>query len=247
MQRTKATLFVMLFSFLFVGIGVTPVTAQMPRTISLGSDVQGELTPQQPIANFMLRIDTPQTVSIQLRSLTSGFAPTFVMLAPSNTVVHRDLNPIEANIIEATVSLTETGEYPIQIQRAGSLHGRYLITAQAVADAAVPTPLSMGELVIASVNTQTSPLSYSFAASPNEAIILNVQAPSGSLYGPTVTLKDAVTDETLAFGSARLLGVSYRLPPGNEHYEVVISISDEARQDAFMLCVGTESSAVPCP
>ncbi len=247
MQRRRTIFFVMLFSFLLVSVGFAPAAAQAVVPITVGQNVQGELSQQQPSIEFDLTTNTPQFVTIQVLGLTPGLAPAFSVIAPSGVVVHTNENPGDANIVESTVNLTETGAYAIIVQRGSAAFGQFVLTVQTGAPATPPIPINLGQAITDAVDAQTSLRSYGFAASPNEVIVLNVQVPPGSFSGPNVTLSDAATQETLANSSARLLGVSYRLPPGNELYQVMISSSGAALQEPFTLCVGTEGGSAPCP
>ncbi|MCA9910648.1 MAG: SH3 domain-containing protein [Anaerolineae bacterium] len=245
MQRTRTIFFVMLFGFILVG--VAPAAAQAATPISVGQNVQGELSQQQPRIEFDLTINTPQVVIIQALGLTPGLAPAFSVLTPSGIVVGTNANPDDANLIASTVNLTETGVYAILVERASADFGQFVLTVQPAAPATPPIPINLGQVVTDAVDTQTALRSYGFAASPTEVIVVNVQASPGSLTGPNVTLSDAASNETLANSSARLLGVSYRLPPGSELYQVLISSSGAAVQESFTLCVGTEGGSAPCP
>jgi len=247
MQRIKTTLFVTLLCLLALCIGGAPVAAQPTLPITVGQNAQGELSQQQPTAEFVLTVSTPQVITIQALALTAGFTPAFSVLAPSGVVVATNANPDDVNIIASTVNLTETGAYSILVQRSSAGFGQFVLSVEPGAPAAPPIPINLGQTVTDAVDLQTSLRNYGFAASPSEVIVLNVQAPPGSLSGPNVTLRDATSSETLAYGSARLLGVSFRLPPGNELYEVIVGSSGAAGQEAFTLCVGTEGGSVPCP
>ncbi|MCC6617165.1 MAG: SH3 domain-containing protein [Anaerolineae bacterium] len=247
MQRTRTALFLSIVCVFALCIGVASVAAQPSLPISIGQNAQGTLSQQQPTAEFVLTISTPQVITMQALSLTAGFAPAFSVLAPSGVVVATNANPDDANLIASTINLTETGAYSILIQRASAGFGQFVVTVEPGAPAAPPIPINLGQVVNDSVDGQTSLRNYGFAASPSEPIVLNVSAPPGSLSGPNVTLRDAASNETLAYGSARLLGISFRIPPGQDLYEVVISSSGAAGQEAFSLCVGTESGSAPCP
>jgi hypothetical protein len=85
---------------------------------------------------------------------------------------------------------------------------------------------------------------YSFTGAEAEALLLYVNSvlPGAA---PLVFLKDADTLETLAFTSARLAGVGYRVPAGLFRYLVEVVHSGSPVAEAYTVCLEYEDGSGP--
>jgi hypothetical protein len=247
MRTRKSVVFCLISLILLLMVGVMPLAAQAERPIIIGQNAQGEISRQQPVVTFSLTIDAPQVVTIQVLAISEGFAPAYSVIAPSGAVTQTNANPADANVVQNTVTLSEIGTYIIQVQRASAALGQFVISVQTGAALPPPTPLILGQVVAGTLDPLQPPHHYSFSTVPNAILIVNVQAQPPRLSGPVVTLRDAENDETLAFGSARLIGTTYRLAPGEQIYTLIVASGSPNEQEQYRLCVGTEGGLNPCP
>ncbi len=248
MKSRKSFMFAVFFAIvLTLSAGTMPLAAQGEHPITIGQNVQGEITRQQPVVTFSLTIDTPQVVTVQVLALTAGFAPAYSIIAPSGAVAQTNANPTDANVVQNSVTLGEVGTYTIQVQRASAALGQFVLSVQAGAALPPPTPLILGQVIAGTLDPLLPPHHYSFSTVPNAVVVVTVQAQPTRLSGPLVTLRDAENDETIAFSSEGLIGTSYRLAPGEQSFSLIIASGSQTELEEYRLCVGTEGGLNPCP
>lgn len=228
-----------------------PASAQAATPISIGENKSGELTAAAPTQAYALAIAAPQTATVQVLGLTSGFAPAFSVLAPSGAVVQTVMPAPGATIALATVALTQPGINQIVISSGNGQVGQFVISLQGGAPLPPAVPLVLGQLQAGAVTMQTPIMLFSFTALPTDNGLVTVRAegPSGVpvVSGPLVQLRDQETNETLVSTSPRLIGTSLRVPSGTVSYVLQITHSGVGQPEAFTVCLESELGNIRCP
>ena len=244
-NRTK---WLVILTLLLYGIlvSVAPASAQA-IPVNIGENKTGELTAAVPSAEFVLTTPTAQNARIQVLAITPGFAPSFTVIDATNGIPVLTAGLAgNATIVQGDVALAANLSYIIQIQSANGVIGQFVLSVQQGSAIAPPTPLTLGQPVADEVNNQTQTKNYSFAADPTQILLLNVVSEDAE-SGPSISLRDGVSGQTLAASSSRLIGANFRIPTGAQTYLVVVSQGDSNEGEAFTLCLGTESGSITCP
>jgi hypothetical protein len=228
-------------------VGVLAVSAQAaPTPINIGENKTGEVTDANTPVQYAVAVGAPQSISIQVLAITPGFAPTFQVLDPGGIVVLDTANPGTLTIAQGTPSLSSPGSYTIEVKASNGTAGQFLISVQAGAPLAPPTPLTPGQPINDTVNPQTSRKAYSFSGSPSDVLALVVRSAAPD-SGPVVKISDADSGETLGLNTTRFLGVDYRIPTGTGNYLVEVTHSGASAGESFSICLATESGSISCP
>jgi uncharacterized protein YraI len=235
----------MLFALLLTG--ALTVSAQgIPTPITVGANVIGEISPASPSPSYVLNNTTPQQITVQVIAITQGFLPSFDIVDPSGVVITTSANNGTQNVVAAAPALANIGIYTIRVMSANGQQGQFLISLQPGVPLQPPLPITVGQVVEATVSAESGRAAYSFTASPTNILLLTVRSAAPS-SGPIVMLKDATTSQTLAVASAQLIGVRYRLPIGTVNYLVEVTHTGAQTPEPFVLCLENESGAPVCP
>ncbi len=223
------------------------VSAQESATpVAVGENQSGQVTDTSGVALFTLTVAAPMSVNLQVLAITPGFAPTFRILDPNGVVVLDAANPGTQTIAQAMPDFSSPGTYIIEVRSANDAPGQFLISVQTGAPLAPPQPLSAAQPIEGVVSAQNTRQAYSFSGSSDDVLVLTVRSTSNTT-APVVAVRDADTSETLALGSAGLIGVDYHFPAIPRHYLVEITLSGGDAPEPFTICLVTESDAAICP
>jgi hypothetical protein len=227
-------------------VSVAPASAQaIPVTI--GENKTGELTASTPAAEFVLTTPAAQNARVQVLAITPGFAPSFTVIDATNGVPVLSVGIAgQATIVQGDVTLAANINYIVQVQSANGVFGQFVLSVQQGSAVQAPTPLTLGQPVADEVSPQAQIRNYSFTADPTEILLLNVVSEDPA-SGPGIALRDGLSGQTLAASSARLIGVSFRIPAGAQTYVVVLNHGESNDSEAYTLCLATESGTVTCP
>lgn len=212
--------------------------------ITIGENKIGEVTGADQAPSYVVTVLAPQSLVIQVLAVTQGFAPSLRVFDPSGVVIRAVANPR----FEATVRVESlevgAGLYRIEVQSANGQAGQFVIGVQAGAALPPPLALSLGQTVTGEARSEAQLQRYSFTGAEAEALLLYVNSvlPGAA---PLVFLKDADTLETLAFTSARLAGVGYRVPAGLFRYLVEVVHSGSPVAEAYTVCLEYEDGSGP--
>ncbi|MEO8393764.1 MAG: hypothetical protein ABI700_12305, partial [Chloroflexota bacterium] len=228
-------------------VGVLAINAQAaPTPINIGENKTGEVTDASSAVEYAVTVAAPQSISIQVLAITPGFAPTFQVLDPGGIVVLDTANPGTLTIAQGSPSLSSPGSYTIAVKTSNGTPGQFLISVQAGAPLAPPTPLTPGQPLTGSVDAQNARLAYSFSGMTTDVLALVVRS-SAPDSGPVVKISDADSGETLGLNTTRLVGVDYRIPTGTSNYLVEVTHSGGSTPENFSICLATESGSISCP
>ncbi|HVU13127.1 MAG TPA: SH3 domain-containing protein [Phototrophicaceae bacterium] len=228
-------------------VGVLIVSAQAtPPPLTIGQNTTASITDPTTALQYSLTVAAPQSVNIQVLAITPGFAPTFRVIDPSGAVIVDTANPGTQASVQASPNLSSPGMYIVEIHSANNTAGQFLISVQPGAPLAPPTPLQLGQPVLATVNPQTTRAAYSFSGSQTDVLLLDVISTTDT-SGPVVTLRDADSGETLSLTSARMAGIRYRVPLGTTNYLLEITSSGASDPESANICLFNESGSVICP
>ncbi|MFN8452124.1 MAG: SH3 domain-containing protein [Anaerolineae bacterium] len=242
----RGLLSVLIFCFAIL-LGVVSVSAQTPATpITIGENKTGSVTDPSVGVPFTLAVAAPQSVNIQVLAISLGFAPTFRVIDPGGIVVLDAANPGTQTVAQGSPNLSSPGAYTIEVFSANNTIGQFLISVQPGAPLAPPQPLTPGQPVNGTVNSQTTRQAYSFAGLSNDVLLLTVRG-TDTTIGPVVALRDADTGETLSLSSASLIGASLRFPMIVRNYLLEVTHAGGTTPESFTICLSTESGSAVCP
>jgi hypothetical protein len=226
-------------------ISIAPAAAQVPPTpITSGENRTGDLNGSTPSAVYSLSSSGSETVIVQVLAITPGLNPTVRVQDPSGVLVADIPNSGAANIVQTSVTLSTPGVYLIEVRSATNALGQFVISVQAGAPLAPPTPLVLGAEISGIVNAQIVQQSYSFAASPQAPLLLHVSAEGEA--APVVMLFDQANPQPIAVSGAQLLGARYPIPAGGSSYIVRVSHSGALAAVPYTVCVEIVGSGL-CP
>lgn len=232
---------------LLIGIiGIAPAAAQtIPIPIAAGENRTGDLNSGAPVATYSLSSTGSETVIVQVLAITPGLAPAIRVIDPGGVTVLDVANAAGANIVQSSLALSSPGVYLVEVRSAANTAGQFVISIQAGAPLAPPTPLTPGVAISGVVNAQTVQQGYRFISSLDEVLLLYVRAENDS--APIIALFDESVPQPIALSSGTLLGVRYRIPPGDRSYQLRISYGGGQSAALYSVCVGFEDAAPQCP
>jgi uncharacterized protein YraI len=234
---------ILLIAVLLVcALGVSAQGAVVP--IAIGENKTGEMSPAAPTATFVVSSASPLSVDVRVLAITAGLTPQFRVIDPSGIVVQNVSNTGAQTSVQGVLNLTTTGAYQIVVSSATGASGQFLISVQPGEPLEPPEALVPGEAVGDSVDRRSSRRAYAFTGLTNDLLLLAVRSEL-NVTGPLVTLRDAETGELLGSGSARLAGVTFRIPPGPLDYLLEVTHSGGGVQD-FVVCLEAENGLVRC-
>lgn len=226
--------------------GVISVSAQAATPIAVGENKAGALDATVTVVPYSISVATPQSVNIQVLAITQGLSPTFRVLDPSGLVV-LDVPPSGVGTIaQSSLNLTSTDPYTIEVRGANNTTGQFLISVQPGAPLLPPEPLTLGQALNGSVDSQNTRLAYTFSGSEEEPLILLVRSELPTV-GEVVALRDAETNEMLGLITADLSGMQFRIMPATRDYLLEVMHSGSTEVEDFVVCLSTESGSVTCP
>ncbi len=250
--RLRSARLVLAGMILLIGAALaSPAFAQSLTPIAVGENKPGEVTAAAPSVSYVLTVNSPQTISVQVFGLTTGFAPAFNVLTISGVQLLSVTPPPGATLATGSTALSSAGLYQIVVSSANGQTGQFALSVQGGAPLPVASPLVLGQPQAGVVSLQSPINLYSFTALPTDNAVVTVRAISQTdaleANGPLVELRDQETNEVLANSSARLIGVAYRVPLGTVSYVVQVSHSGGPASEAFSVCLESENSAPFCP
>lgn len=237
---------ILVLALLIAILGIAPAAAQtIPIPIGAGENRTGDLNSGAPVATYSLSSTGSETVIVQVLALTPGLAPTIRVIDPGGVTVLDVANATGANIVQSSLALSSPGVYLVEVRSASNISGQFVISVQAGAPLAPPTPLTPGVAISGVVNAQTVQQSYRFISSLDDVLLLYVRAENDS--APIIALFDEGEPQPIALSSGTLLGVRYRIPPGDRSYQLRISYGGGQSAALYSVCVGFEDAAPQCP
>jgi hypothetical protein len=115
-----------------------------------------------------------QSVEIQVLAVTPGFAPTFVVLDPGDSVVLTASNPGSQSTVQGTPSLLIPGTYTIQVSGINGAAGQFLISVQA--GEMLLQPLVLGENLLGAISVASDTVRYGLTVAAPQSVNLQVLA-----------------------------------------------------------------------
>jgi uncharacterized protein YraI len=205
--------------------------------VEIGQNTSGELTSEVSRIEYTVSAAGGETVSIQVLAMSPELTPSFRVLNPAGIEILVVANPEGVTIVEGDASLTDAGEYRIQVEGANGTIGQFVLSLQLGASLPEPVELLDGQLISDVVGSETPLRTYRFTATPSDATLLTILSQSPD-SGPLVSLYDQSASKTIATNDASVTGVTYRLPPGDRTYRVEVRDNEAAGDVAFSICLG---------
>lgn len=228
-QKTRTMLYIAWLSL--VVLLVTPLNAQPPaQPIDLGTEITGEVSLANIAPAFSFTVDGAQTVNVQVRALTEGFAPAFRVLDANGLLVQDIGNPSNAPGIEALVQLTQPGSYIVQVQSANGAAGQF--TLLVAAGETPPQTLNVDEAIDAEVGPETTERRYTFTADDNDALQLAVTSDEPSMAEVSLETIDEVE---FADFSLMFTGASFNIPPNAGIFIVVVEYGESGLVEPYTI------------
>jgi hypothetical protein len=226
-------------------LGIAPASAQA-TPINMGDNATGEVTAANPIVEYTLTVPAAQGARIQVLAITPDFAPFFTVIDTTNGIPLLDVGVEgETASVQGNLTLAAAITYSIQVQSANGVFGQFVLSVQRGEAAPSGTPLTPGTPISDTVSIAGPTKQYGFTADPTQILLLNVHSENPAA-GPVVRLRDADSGETLAASSTRLIDVRFGIPSGVQNYVVEVGHSGSNTEQAFMVCLGTDSGTIPC-
>jgi hypothetical protein len=237
---------ILVVALLIAIIGIAPAAAQtIPIPIAAGENRTGDLNSSAPAATYSLNSTGSETVIVQVLALAPGLSPTIRVTDPGGVTVLDVPNPTGGAIVQSSLALTTPGVYLVEVRSASNASGQFVISVQAGAPLAPPTPLTPGVAISGVVNAQTVQQSYRFISALDEVMVLVVRAENDA--APVIVLYDEGEPQPIAVSSSALLGARYRIPPGDRSYQVRVSYGGGQAAALYSVCIGFEDTAPQCP
>ncbi|WP_119070467.1 SH3 domain-containing protein [Aggregatilinea lenta] len=218
-----------------------------PTPIAVGENHIGAVTADNPVPNYLLTVEAPLTVDIQLLAITQGFAPALRVLDLAGAILNEEPNATAQSAIRVAALELDAGVYRLEVQSANGQLGQYVLGVLAGAPPQPPVPLVLGTPVAGEVSAEAPHQRYTFTGTAANVLLLTVRGESVE-QGAEITLSDAESDEVLASSGAQVLGVRYRIPAGTLSYLVEVSHSGDPAAALYTICLENEDGSGPlCP
>lgn len=243
----KTKLLILIISVLTaLMMGVVAVSAQdTPLPIEIGENQTGSLTTAAPILRYVLLVDSAQTINVRVFAITPGLLPLVTVLDGNGSVVAVAQNNGTQTAIQAAGIQVQPGLYRLEVSSANNMPGDVLVNVQGI-QVAPPTPLPIGQIVNGSVSSTAPIIRYSFVGAADQGRWLFVQSLLAT-GGPSVTLFDGVTNESLASVGSRMRGTRLQIPAGGSSFIVEVTHGGSASAEAYLICVALENNPASCP
>ena len=208
-------LFLRISLVLLLALGVMSVSAQPLTPIAIGDSITGSLTASEPIVRYAFQLENPTQVDVRIFAVSGGLIPSLRLIGPTGTTLATALNPTGDDQVEVEAGVGR-GIHQIIVEGVNGTTGQFLLLVESGAPAVPPSPLIEGQTVAAAVDATNALRVYSFRVGFEDMLlVVNSDLP---LSGPVVTLKDALTGETLGMTTARLTGARFTIPAGQIDY-----------------------------
>src|SRR5262245_15597591 len=126
MQRSRFALILALFYLGLLLLLLLPAFAQDdPVSLVIGEESIGQIADATQTTRFILRINQPQTLTIQVSGLNSGVAPAFRVSDPIGVVLKAVNNESLGLFASATVDFSASGTYLIAVSSANGVTGGF--------------------------------------------------------------------------------------------------------------------------
>lgn len=214
------------------GISHTVAQPDEPE-IHPGENTLGEISSQIPAAWFRFSATANIPLTLEARSLTSGFAPLVIVYDPLGSVLQHAPNPL--GNARQTILLTPPidGEYRVQVLGVDGRTGQFVLSLAQTTTETLPASELRSGMVIEDRVTPAAPIKrYQLMASPDTALSLQVMSllPDG---GPGLVLSD-LDGNPLGTVRQNLLGGSFLIPAGVDvGYELTLIHSGAERIEGF--------------
>lgn len=236
-------LFLRISLVLLLALGVMSVSAQPLTPIAIGDSITGSLTASEPIVRYAFQLENPTQVDVRIFAVSGGLIPSLRLIGPTGTTLATALNPTGDDQVEVEAGVGR-GIHQIIVEGVNGTTGQFLLLVESGAPAVPPSPLIEGQTVAAAVDATNALRVYSFRVGFEDMLlVVNSDLP---LSGPVVTLKDALTGETLGMTTARLTGARFTIPAGQIDYLLEIGASGGGGSEPFKLCLARKSTAGAC-
>ena len=204
--------------------------------IAIGENAFGELTAEVSIVQYSVTATGGETANIQVLALSDGFVPRFRLVNPAGIEVLTVPNPDGLNMLTASASFADVGDYLIEIQGENNTVGQFALSLQPGAALPEAVELVIDQPIAEVVGSQNPVRVYHFntTTEPLVLTILSDEPDSGVL----ISLYNEDAGKTIATSDASVSGVAYRLPPEERSYRVEVRAGGEAADTAYSICLG---------
>ena len=227
-------------------MGAVSVRAQTtPTPITIGENKTGAITDGSGSIQYTLTVSAPQSVTIQVLSLSPNFAPFFQVFDSDGILVLAVVNNDPPTIAQSSLNISSLGSYTIAVKSAADTPGQFLISLEAGAPLTPSQPLMLGQPVSGTVDKQTTRQAYWFSGSIDDRLLLIARDESNEL-GMLFTLRDASTNELISLTTAGLQGLTYVVPELTRTYRLEITYVGSGAAQPFSVCLASESGSTPC-
>lgn len=230
------------FIVLLVVLSASFSFAQPLVPINIGDSVTGSLTQSEPSLRYAFQLEEPTQIEIRVFAVSGGLLPSLRLIGPTGTTLATAPNPTGDDQLQVEASVGR-GIHQIIVTGVNGTLGQFLLLVETGAPAVPPQALPEGQVVTAAVDSANTLRTYSFRGGV-EDMLLFVDSDL-ALSGPTVTLKEAASGETLGLSNARLVGVRFTIPGGQVDYLLEVA-SSGGGTEPYKVCLVRESAAGVC-
>ena len=140
--RLRSARLVLAGMILLIGAALaSPAFAQSLTPIAVGENKPGEVTAAAPSVSYVLTVNSPQTISVQVFGLTTGFAPAFNVLTISGVQLLSVTPPPGATLATGSTALSSAGLYQIVVSSANGQTGQFALSVQGGAPLHLDVPM----------------------------------------------------------------------------------------------------------
>ena len=246
-SRWSLLLFATALALIFV-VGFTSINAQdsLEQPIGLGDVMLGEISLSRITSSYTFTGSSGEHIYLRAQSLTPDFAVSFYLKDRTGNVLadgtHINGQPGSLSMVE----LPATGSFTIQVQSANGMAGQYTVSVEEAPEAAMRA-LPSGEVLHTVISGNRAPDSYTFGAKSDGVEYLLVHTPETD-FGPSVTLANAETEETVAMFRLDVTGACLRLAPGSSEYILTVAPSETGLEQAYSVLLWQPTASQPlCP
>jgi hypothetical protein len=250
MRRLRRVILIVVGLMAAFAVTIGPVAAQAETPITVGENKTGALSQQATTADFVLAVAQPQVISVQVLSITAGYAPVLRVVDANGVIIRLLDNPSNLSVVQGSIPLTAAGTFTLTVGSNNGTFGQFLISVQGGPALPAPVALNVGQVINGVVDAEQPIALYAFASTPEtmgivvRASDINGVPPS---IGPGIVLRDTQTGAILASLSSQLTGGRFRIPPGDSTLIVEVSHAGGINTEPFTICLENETRGQICP
>ena len=256
MRFTRTVLIIVFLSLGVVGL----VTAQTADTIAIGETKNSTVTADNLAPSFFFDAEANQVFTIQLTSLTEGFAPVLLVADSDNTMLDTFSGSSGEATVGGTVTIPEAGRYFVQVQGANGSRGAFTLallegdiplnpatpevenTAEAETAEGIQ-PLAAGDQIQSQVDQTDTQRQFTFNTEQT-ALAIQVRG-GGADTSFTVTLSGEASGAVVGQYQAPAIAGAFIVPPSSGSYRLTVEHAANDPAQPFVVSLSEYRTGEP--